>query len=126
MKISLLGLKPLDYLIAALTIGLIVGAAVAAYSAGSGASHVRVQTAEGEFVYDLAADTVVDFDGPIGVTRIEITDGAAQVVSSPCREQICVSSGAHDSAGDWTACLPNRIFLEVTGPDETEVDVLSY
>ena len=126
MKLRFPRLRPLDYLIAVLATGLIIASSVAAYSSGSGSSHVRVQTANGEFLYELDSDTTVGFDGPIGTTHVEIENGAARVASSPCREQICVNSGAHDSAGDWTACLPNRIFLEVTGPNESEIDVLSY
>lgn len=126
MKAILTRLRPFDFIAAFLVIGFIVAASVSVYSSGSDASLVRVHTADGDFVYELAAETVVDFSGPIGITRVEIHDGAAEVVSSPCREQICVSSGAHDSAGDWTACLPNRVFLEITGSDEADVDGLSY
>ena len=119
-------LRPFDYIFAVLALGLIVAVAVTVYSSVLDPSRVRVQTAQGEFVYDLETDAVVDFDGPIGITVIEVKDRAARVVSSPCREQICVSSGALHSSGDWTACLPNRIFLQVTGADETEIDGLSY
>ncbi len=126
MKAILTRLRPLDFVAALLTVGLITAASVSVYSSGSEASLVRVHTAEGDFVYELATDTVVDFEGPIGITRVEIKDGTARVVSSSCREQICVNSGGHDSAGDWTACLPNRVFLEITGSDEAEVDGLSY
>lgn len=119
-------LRPFDYIAAAFAVALIAAAAVSAYSSGSEASRLKVQTAGGEFVYDLRSDATLDFDGPIGITRIEIKDGTARVLSSPCRQQICVNSGALDSGGDWTACLPNRVFLEVTGADETEVDALSY
>ncbi len=126
MKVSFPRLRPLDYVIAVLAVGLIAASSVAAFSSNSGSSHVRVHTANGEFLYELDSDTTVGFHGPIGTTYVEIKDGAARVMSSPCREQICVNSGTHSSAGDWTACLPNRIFLEVTGPDESEIDILSY
>ena len=126
MKARFPRLRLFDYIAAVVVIGLIVAASITVYSSGSDASLVRVQTEKGEFVYDLAADVSLDFEGPIGITHVEIMDGKAKITSSPCREQICVNTGALDSAGDWAACLPNRIVIEITGTDEAEVDVLSY
>ena len=126
MKLKFPRLRLFDYIAACFAVGLIAATAVTAYSGRSNASHVRVQTAGGAFVYNLGADTKLEFEGPIGSTHLEIHDGAARVTSSPCREQICVNSGALTQGGDWTACLPNRIFFEIVGEDESEVDSLSY
>jgi len=119
-------LRIFDYIAFALAAGLIAASAVMAYSTGSAASRLHVRTVDGDFVYDLAADAVLDFEGPIGTTRVKIENGTARVVSSPCREQLCVNTGALDAGGDWAACLPNRVFLEVTGDEESSVDALSY
>ncbi len=126
MKLSTPHFRVFDYIFAILAVGLITGATVAAYSANQGAANLHVQTVDGEFVYSLHTDAELDFEGPIGTTHIEIRDGSARVVSSPCREQICVNSGPLDKGGDWTACLPNRIFLEVTGEDKSQADAFSY
>jgi len=126
MKLRFSYLRPFDFFAALLVLGLIVIAAVVAYSGGGGGTLLHVQTPTGEFLYDLNRDAHLQFEGPIGIMHVEIADGAARVISSPCREQICVNSRPMTSGGDWTACLPNRVFLEVTGKDETEVDAFSY
>ena len=126
MKLRLSHLRPFDFVAAVLALGLIAAVAVAAYSGGSVGSRLRIQAPSGEYVYELDTDAHFAFDGPIGTTHIEIKDGEARVVSSPCREQICVNSRPMVDTGDWTACLPNRVFLEVTGEDEAEVDAFSY
>lgn len=126
MKLRLSRLRPFDFAAALLALGLITAAAVAAYSGGSVGTLLRIQTPTGEYIYALNTDAHFELEGPIGITRVEIEDGAARVVSSPCREQICVNSRPMTDSGDWTACLPNRVFLEVTGKDEAEVDAFSY
>ena len=126
MKLRLSHLRPFDFVAAILAAGLIVAAAVAAYSSGVGGSLLRVHAPSGEYVYDLNTDVYLEFEGPIGITHVEIVDGKARVVSSPCREQICVNSGPLEKGGDWTACLPNRLLLEVAREEEAEVDAISY
>ncbi len=126
MKPRLSQLRPFDFIAAVLALGLIAAAAVTAYTGGVGGTFLRVQSPSGEYVYDLDTDADLEFEGPIGITRVEIADGKAKVVSSPCREQICVNSGPLKDGGDWNACLPNRILLEVTGEDKADVDAFSY
>ena len=126
MNVHLRALRPFDIAAALLAVVLTVAAALAAYGDARAPSHVHVETQIGGFVYDLGADVLLEFDGPIGTTVVEIADGRVRVVSSPCREQICVNAGFLESSGDWTACLPNRVFLEVTGNEDPEVDAVSY
>ena len=38
--------------------------------------------------------------------------------SSDCPDKVCVNTGALSKDGEWAACLPNRVFLKVTGGDE--------
>jgi len=126
MRFRLSNLRPFDFIAALIALGLVITAAVVAYSGGDGGTLLRVRTPAGEYVYDLSSDAHLQFDGPIGTMHVEIADGAATVVSSPCREQICVNSRPMTKGGDWTACLPNRVFFEVAGEDESEVDAFSY
>jgi hypothetical protein len=51
--------------------------------------------------------------GPLGQTQVEIRDGAARVVDSPCRDKVCVKMGWVRGAGEWAACVPNRVLLRV-------------
>ena len=122
-------LRPLDFAVFVLSAGLTVFAAITAYARPAAASHLYIQTPDGEFLYDLSRDTEIEINGPLGVTRAVISGGAARVLDSPCREKICVNSKPLSAGGDWTACLPNRIFLQVTGGSgdtDADIDTLSY
>ena len=126
MKEYLRNLRPFDFVAVGVAVILTVVTGIAAYGRGSVASHVHVETPDGTYVYDLNTDVQVEALGPLGVTKLEIADGRARVTESPCREQICVNAGDLKVSGDWTACLPNRIFIEVTGNEVAEFDAVSY
>ena len=63
----------------------------------------------------LIRSLTIDYDGPLGVTVVEIGPSRARVVSSPCRHQICVDTGWISQAGQVAACLPNRVFVHLAG-----------
>ena len=122
-------LRPLDFVVFALSVVLTVFAAVAAYTQPVAASHLHIQTPDGEFLYDLSQDAEIELKGPLGATKVAISGGAARVLDSPCREKICVNSQPLSAGGDWTACLPNRVFLQVTGDAggaDAEIDAVSF
>jgi hypothetical protein len=77
-------------------------------------------------VYPLGADRTVTVSGPLGDTVVEIRGGQARVLSSPCAEKICVRSGAIARPGQWIACLPNRVFLDVQGHARRSADAISF
>ena len=113
-------LKPLDFVAVIAAVLAVVAVSVFAYGNGAEASRVSVQSEDGEYLYPLAEDRHLDVAGPIGDTHVEIVDGRARVVSSPCRDQICVAAGWLESTGDWTACLPNRVFVRVQGGERSD------
>lgn len=57
----------------------------------------------------------IQVEGPLGVTVVEVEGARAHVVSSPCPDKICIRMGWLERAGDYSACLPNRVLLEVGG-----------
>jgi hypothetical protein len=65
------------------------------------------------WIYPLDKTVQLDIPGPLGNTVVELKDGQARVISSPCTNQSCVVSGAIHSRGQWIACLPNRVFVSV-------------
>ena len=73
-----------------------------------------------EYAYSLSDDGIYSFTGPLGVTEIEIRDGRARVVSSPCPNGTCVRSGW----SDMLCCLPNRI-IATTGKTGGDVNAVS-
>lgn len=76
---------------------------------------LRISTTAGVEVVPLAGDRTIAIDGPLGETRIEVHDGRVRFVSSPCTGKQCIHAGWLAAAGEFAACLPNRVSLTVLG-----------
>jgi len=61
--------------------------------------------------------------GDLGIGVFEIENGRVRMVSSPCRDKICIHRGRIDQAGETIICLPNRVAIRVLG--QARVDALS-
>lgn len=87
---------------------------------GSGAPGETVQIVDAggaETHASLNEDHTLTIRGPLGDSVIEIRNGAARFVTSPCRGKHCIHAGWQRTGGDVTACLPNRITLAVASSD---------
>jgi hypothetical protein len=82
---------------------------------GTGRKLLCTFSAEGTWVYPLEQTARLELDGPLGTSVIELSDGAARFLFSPCAGQTCVLSGPIRERGRWIACLPNRISLVIEG-----------
>ncbi|MFW6312939.1 MAG: NusG domain II-containing protein [Spirochaetota bacterium] len=119
--------RPLDFLALLLAVLTVVGASIFAYGGSAQASEVSIENDEGTFLYPLDQDRLVRVSGPLGETLVEVEDGRVHVDESPCRDKICIAAGWLDSTGQWTACLPNRVFVRVEGgQSEDGIDAQTF
>jgi hypothetical protein len=121
--------RPLDYVIIVVAIGVIVAFSAFALDRSGPARSVEIRSDDGEFIYPLDEDRVLHIHGPLGESHIVIEDGTVRFEDSPCRDKICVATGALGTSGEWTACLPNRVFISVTGAtgeNENGVDATAF
>ena len=119
--------RPLDYVALLVSIATVVAASVFAFGGRAQASEVSIETDEGTFLYPLDVDRTIPVAGPLGDTVVEIEEGRVHVHSSPCRDKLCIAAGWLDQSGQWTACLPNRVFVRVEGgEDEDGVDAQTF
>ncbi len=96
------------------------------YSNGNGSAMVEVKTAKALRLYPLNEDRQITVTGPLGETIIEIANKKVRILSSPCRGKLCIAKGNLDSSGDWSACLPNRVYVGIKNKAEGPLDGLSY
>ncbi len=108
-------LRPYDYVVLAVAVAVFGIFSFYALEQGGPARSVEIKSDEGTFIYPLDTPREVHVRGPLGVSIIVIEDGGARFTESPCRDKICIAAGALTSSGEWTACLPNRVFITVTG-----------
>lgn len=95
----------------------------ASLDVGSG-SMVSIHADGGQWLYPLDQDRTVGVEGPLGVTTIQIKDGSARIISSPCPTGSCMRMEASRSP-ETLVCLPNRVSVSITGGQE-DVDVIVY
>lgn len=121
------GLKIFDYIIIVISIAVIVVLSIQIYSREPAEAVVKIDAADGTYIYPLDEDREITVDGPIGQAHIVIEDGSARISESPCEDQLCVLMGSITRPGEWAACLPNRVFISIEGgEDNEEIDILSY
>jgi hypothetical protein len=120
-------LKTFDILIALFSV-LAVGLSTAwAYAPGSGEARAVIKGRDGEWVYPLSADRVVDVVGPLGLTRVEILHKAVHIEESACPNKTCIAAGFIEKNGQWIACLPNQVLVRVEGgSSDAGVDASTY
>jgi hypothetical protein len=56
--------------------------------------------------------TVRGWNGP---STFEIKNGRVHMVSSDCRDKICIGMGWADAPGTSIVCLPNRVVIRISG-----------
>lgn len=64
--------------------------------------------------YSLRKSRNIEVEGYLGTSTIEISQGKARFLNSPCPDHVCVNFfGWIEKEGEMSVCLPNQIVLEV-------------
>ncbi len=107
---------------------LVVGAALFSIIpiTGQGKSAlVSIKTPDGIFLYPLYENKVITVHGTIGDTVVIIENDTVRVTDSPCRDKLCILAGTLSKPGQWTACLPNGIYVQIINDaQEQEIDAV--
>ncbi|MFT4577982.1 MAG: hypothetical protein ACI8PD_002114 [Nitrospinales bacterium] len=74
--------------------------------------------------YALSKDRITHVEGPLGITKIEIRDGKARILRSPCKLKVCIKSGYIQYADRISVCLPNRVVVRIEGNAERGLDAV--
>lgn len=111
------GVRPkiLDLVIFAAAAILVAAVSFAVFRQQQGTLYVQISGESGEWMAPLDKEAVYQVPGPLGITLVHIHDGTAAIEESPCLNQLCVASGSISQANQWVACLPNKVFVRITG-----------
>jgi len=107
--------KPLDWSFLVLSLALTVGTAWVVLVPTDAPLRVEVQDAGGTSLYPLNEDRTIEAQGPLGVTEVRVVGGGVFVDDSPCTNKVCIAMGTIRASGQFVACLPNRVFVRITG-----------
>lgn len=119
-------LKLFDWFFIILTLAVILFVSVSAYSGEGTAESVVIEASGEAYVYMLDTDRTIEVTGPLGSTIVRITDSEVFVVDSPCRDKLCVLAAPLHKAGEWNACMPNKVFIRIPDSKQQELDSLSF
>jgi len=112
-----LSIRPLDALIVALSVAALVTLSISVYG-GPAAAVLVVASGGQEWIYPLSRDREIEVRGVLGITSIHISDGLAHIEDSPCVNKTCIASPPIRNTGDWSACLPNGVFMRIEGSED--------
>ncbi len=112
----------LDGVVLFLSLIITVVCAVFVYGGATSEAQVVIEGNGHTWLYPLNTHECINVPGPLGETVVEIHDGKVGIVSSPCKNQLCVAAGEIHEHGQWIACLPNGVFVRIEGKT-TEVFV---
>ena len=106
-------LKPLDFVVTAVFL-CVIFISFAKIKRSSGSEQLLVITApQAEYIYTLQQDAEYQVKGKDGISIICVKDGKAFFKDSACPNKTCVQSSPVSRAGEWSACLPNEVFLRI-------------
>ncbi len=128
-KSIICALKPLDWLLILLGLAVCAVSVMRAATGGSGSPLLLVTSPTAEYVYPLDRDDIIHIQGLEGVTEIKIQQGQASYTDSPCANKTCMAAPPVHRNGDWSACLPNGIFMrvEASQPDSAQdIDIMAF
>ena len=125
MKLWLSLIRPGDWLVLLLGIGLVAGSVPLFWQGGLADRAIVRQEGKVFAEVDLKAKRQLEVPGPLGTTVIAVEPGRARVVADPGPRQYCVKQGWLMRPGEIAICAPNRVSLQITG--RTKVyDSISY
>lgn len=73
-------------------------------------------------LFSTSKDTVFTLVGPVGKTEIQIQDARVWISKAPCRHHICQHQGKISKSGQILVCVPNRIYVQIEGQPDSEID----
>ena len=107
-----------DVVVWLLALLLLIGLYTAFWqSDGHGAEAVVLVNGKRWARLDLFHNQDLIVPGPLGHSHIQVRDGQARFVGSPCPNKLCVHTGWLSQGGEVAVCLPNKVSLQILASD---------
>jgi len=75
---------------------------------------------------DLQHSQQIAIAGSDGETLIKVADGRIRFIASSCQSKYCVHAGWLTKGGDFVACLPNQVSIELHRAKTANFDAIVY
>ena len=120
-----MSLKILDILIFFSSLAIIILFVITTLGAKSNNTTVKIRVVDDEYLYPLSTDRLLEFNGIIGNTTIEIKENSVRFISAPCKNKLCIHAGEINKTNQAVACLPNRVIITLEGGSNS-IDGIAY
>jgi len=67
----------------------------------------------------------ISVSGSSGLTKVEIRNGKARIISSSCPSKFCIKSGSIKNIGQMIVCVPNHVVVRIEGEKKNNFDVIT-
>jgi hypothetical protein len=64
--------------------------------------------------------------GVMGESLLDVKEGRVRFMASPCQHKYCIHAGWLTERGDFVACLPNQVSIELHSTEFTPFDAIVY
>ena len=86
------------------------------FSSSSGNAYASIMVKDTEYVYPLDKDFLLEFQGEMGKSVLEIKNGTIRFLESTCYDSTCIKMGeAGENKAKYLACLPNMVIVTISG-----------
>jgi hypothetical protein len=62
---------------------------------------------------DIVDNKVIPIEGSLGASQARVVDGSIQMLSSPCKDKMCVKQGLIKNSGQSIICVPNEVSISI-------------
>ncbi|MFD2117501.1 NusG domain II-containing protein [Paenibacillus yanchengensis] len=83
-------------------------------------AHIMVDGKHYETVALTDEEQDIEIRTARGYNKLRVSRGGIEMIESDCPDKLCIGFGHVHDVNDTIVCLPNRIFVEITGPDTGE------
>lgn len=115
-----------DWLALLFTLTLLPAIYIFFWHADKLATQARITDAmQNSNIIKLDHDHTIHVHGKLGDSVLQIKRGQIRFIQSPCTTKFCIHSGWLKYDGEVMACLPNGVYVEVTG-GEKKYDSINF
>lgn len=111
-------LRPADFAVVSLAVLFVAAVAVVSWAPRGAAQVAELRAPGGVQRFALDTDGVYRVGGRLGNSVVEVKDGHARFIDSPCRNRVCIAAGWLARSDDFAACAPNGVSMRLRGPGQ--------
>jgi hypothetical protein len=115
-------IKPGDYWIIAILIAATVISWFLVTNQARGSRAIVYADGRESAIIDLAKNSRVEVQGPLGCSVVQCKEGRLKMIASPCPNQVCVRMGEISRRGSTIVCVPNHILIRIAGRAYEDLD----